>query len=197
MPRSAQKFRGLIAAASAAPVAVVRRDHRVPLVAIAVAVEAVAAAIPIAFAVPGGAAAEIAVAVALEVHAAVVVAGLGAALVLGMAIARLVAVARLDLALHVAAPGAPRSAVLDALGAPAVRPAAVGGVVAVDVGLPAGARTAIGIGHLVLGVVRADERLVVSSAESHANSFLQGAGRRGRGADGVFAGARGLARTSH
>src|ERR1043165_4964490 len=181
MPRSAQKFRGLIAAASAAPVAVVRRDHRVPLVAIAVAVEAVAAEIPIAFEVPGGAAADVG-------------ALLVAVLVLGMAIARLVAVARLDLALHVAAPGAPRSAVLDALGAPAVRPAAVGGVVAVDVGLPAVARTAIGIGHLVLGVVRADERLVVSSAESHANSFLQGAGRRGRGADGVLAAARAFAR---
>src|ERR1043166_3369389 len=155
MPRSAKKFRGLVAASSAAPVAVVRRDHRVPLVAIAVAVEAVAAAVPIAFAVPRGAAAKIAVASALEVHAAVVV-------------AVLVAVARLDLALHVAAPGAARAAVLDALGTPAVRPAAVGGVVAVDVGLPAVARTAIGIGHLVLGVVRADERLVVSSAASHA-----------------------------
>src|ERR1051326_5471764 len=61
------------------------------------------------------------------VEAAVVVAVLVSALVFGMAgaVARLVAVARLDLALHVAAPRAARAAVLDALGTPAVGPAAV------------------------------------------------------------------------
>src|ERR1051326_3600683 len=151
-----------VPAAAAVPLAVPGIDAPVvPLVAPAVAVEAVAVAFE-AVAVPIAK-------IAGLVEAAVVVAVLVSALVFGMAgaVARLVAVARLDLALHVAAPRAARAAVLDALGTPAVGPAAVAGIVPVDVRLPTVARTAIGIGHLVLGVVGADERLVISSAESH------------------------------
>src|SRR3954452_3160748 len=145
---------------AAPPVAfVVWRGHRVPLVAVTVAVEAIAAraevagplpvavAIEVAFAIPGGAAD-----VAGLVHATVVVAVLVAALVLRMprAEARLVAVARLDLALHVATPGAAYAAVFDPLRTPAVGPAAVAGVVSVDVRLPAVARTALRRGHVGL-----------------------------------------------
>src|SRR4051794_1562134 len=96
-----------VPAAAGASVAVVWVDAPVvPLVAPAVAVEAVAA-VAVVVAVPAAAAD-----VARLVEAAVVVAVLVAALVLGMAAeARLVAVARLDVALDVAAPGAAHAAV--------------------------------------------------------------------------------------
>src|ERR1043166_1595731 len=184
----------LVASATPARLAVVGIDAPVvPLVAPAVAFKAVARAevaapLPVAVAVPVAAAEVADVALAIHVHATVVVAVLVPALVLGMAAAdaRLVAVAGLDVALDVAAPRAAHAALLDLLRTPAIRPARVAGVVAIDVRLPAVARTAIGIGHLVLGVVRADVRLVISSAEPHGSSF-QGTGHREQGTDGVLA----------
>src|SRR5438067_1664028 len=107
------------------------------------------------------AAAEPTVAVAAVIPVAVAVEIAGAVVAAGQAVRR-VAVARLDEVVGMA--GAPFvDPLFHAVRIPAVRPARVARRVAVRLALPWSARPAIGIGHLVLGIVSADVTLVVSS----------------------------------